>query len=276
MRWEDAALVRYARGRDALCLYGWKHYMYNPQLKRWLGRIAVPTLVLWGASDRIVTPDYGRAYAGLIPGARFALIDAAGHHPEIEQPEAFADRVVSFIATHPSNATHSGHQRNPWTSGGSAKSPIPIVPQDVLAAADSVRGSLPNKWCDPKVAADLFEEVLDEFLLCDDEGMNVLAIEHHAGINSLMAANPMFVGILARQTRKVRILSLGTLVSLREDPVRIAEEYATADVMSRGRLEIGFVKSGGTEMASNHTNPVGNLERYWEAIDLIRKTLTHA
>jgi len=95
--WEDAALVRYARGRDALCLYGWKDYMYNPQLKRWLGRIAVPTLVLWGASDRIVTPDYGRTYAGLIPGARFGLIEAAGHHPEIEQPEAFADRVVSFI-----------------------------------------------------------------------------------------------------------------------------------------------------------------------------------
>ena len=153
--------------------------------------------------------------------------------------------------------------------------PYPFVPQDVLAKTDSVRGSLPNKWCDPKVAADLYEEVLDEFLLCDDEGMNVLAIEHHAGINSLMASNPMFVGILARQTRKVRILTLGTLVSLREDPVRIAEEYATADVMSRGRLEIGFVKSGGTEMASNHTNPVGNLERYWEAIDLIRKTLSH-
>jgi len=153
--------------------------------------------------------------------------------------------------------------------------PYPFVPQHVLDAADSVRASLPNHWCDPKIAADLYDEVLDEFLLCDDEGLNVLAIEHHAGINSLMGANPMFVGILARQTRKARILSLGTLVSLRPDPVRIAEEYATADVMSRGRLEIGFVKSGGTEMPSNHTNPVGNLERYWEAIDLIRKTLSH-
>jgi pimeloyl-ACP methyl ester carboxylesterase len=95
--WEDAALVRYARGRDALCLYGWRDYMHNPQLKRWLARIAVPTLVLWGASDRIVSPDYGRAYAGLIPGARFAMIDAAGHHPEIEQPEAFTDHVAGFI-----------------------------------------------------------------------------------------------------------------------------------------------------------------------------------
>ena len=153
--------------------------------------------------------------------------------------------------------------------------PYPFVPQQVLDAANSVRGSLPNRWCDPRIAADLFEEVIDEFLLCDDMGLNVIAIEHHAGINSLLSANPLLLGILARQTRKVRILSLGTLVSLRQEPVRIAEEYATADVISRGRLEIGFVKSGGSEMASANANPVNNVERYWEAIDLIRKALTH-
>ena len=152
--------------------------------------------------------------------------------------------------------------------------PYPFVPREVLDAAQSVRGSLPNRYCDPKIAADLFEEVIDEFLLCDDLGLNVLAIEHHAGINSLLGANPMLVGILARQTRKVRILSLGTLVSLREDPVRVAEEYATADVISRGRLEIGFVKSGGTEMPSANANPMRNEERYWEAIDLIKKALS--
>jgi alkanesulfonate monooxygenase SsuD/methylene tetrahydromethanopterin reductase-like flavin-dependent oxidoreductase (luciferase family) len=153
--------------------------------------------------------------------------------------------------------------------------PYPFVPQEVLNASDSVRASLPNKYCDPKVAADLFEEVIDEFLLCDDLGLNVLAVEHHAGINSLLGANPLLVGILARQTRQVRILSLGTLISLRKDPVRVAEEYATADVISRGRLEIGFVKSGGSEMASNNANPVNNIERYWEAIDLITKALSH-
>jgi alkanesulfonate monooxygenase SsuD/methylene tetrahydromethanopterin reductase-like flavin-dependent oxidoreductase (luciferase family) len=153
--------------------------------------------------------------------------------------------------------------------------PYPYVPQPVLDAADSVRASLPNRHCDPRLAADLFEEVIDEFLLCDDLGLNVLAIEHHAGINSLIGSNPMLVGILARQTRKVRILSLGTLISLRKDPVRVAEEYATADVISRGRLEIGFVKSGGTEMASANANPIHNVERYWEAIDLITKALSH-
>jgi alkanesulfonate monooxygenase SsuD/methylene tetrahydromethanopterin reductase-like flavin-dependent oxidoreductase (luciferase family) len=152
--------------------------------------------------------------------------------------------------------------------------PYPFVPQEVLDAADSVRASLPNRYCDPKIAADLFSEVIDEFLLCDELGMNVLAIEHHAGINSLIGSNPMLVGILARQTRQARILSLGTLISLRRDPVRVAEEYATADVISRGRLEIGFVKSGGSEMASANANPVGNEERYWEAIDLITKALS--
>ena len=93
----DEELVIHARNREALCLYGWHPCLYNPQLKQWLGRIRAPTLLLWGASDRVVTPDYGRAYAGLIPGARFEIIEDAGHHSEIEQPERFAERVAAFL-----------------------------------------------------------------------------------------------------------------------------------------------------------------------------------
>jgi pimeloyl-ACP methyl ester carboxylesterase len=93
----DEALVVYARNREALCLYAWHPYMYNPQLPRWLGRIAVPTLLVWGASDRVVTSDYGRTYSRLILNSQFALIERAGHHPEIEQPEAFVERVAAFL-----------------------------------------------------------------------------------------------------------------------------------------------------------------------------------
>ena len=93
---DDEIVVR-ARNWESLCLYGWHPYMYNPQLTRWLRRITAPTLVLWGASDQIVTPSYGQAYSALIPGARFELIDQEGHHPEIEQPEAFVDRLVKFL-----------------------------------------------------------------------------------------------------------------------------------------------------------------------------------
>jgi pimeloyl-ACP methyl ester carboxylesterase len=93
----DEALVMRHRNWESLSLYAWHPYMHNPRLAYWLPRIGVPTRVLWGASDRIVTPAYGQAFAGLIPGARFAAIDRAGHQPEIEQPDAFADHVTSFL-----------------------------------------------------------------------------------------------------------------------------------------------------------------------------------
>jgi pimeloyl-ACP methyl ester carboxylesterase len=93
----DADMVLLARNWDALCLYAWRPHLYNPQLKHWLRRISVPTLVLWGAGDGIVTPDYGRAYAALIPGAEFQAIAEAGHHPELEQPGAFVNAVARFM-----------------------------------------------------------------------------------------------------------------------------------------------------------------------------------
>ena len=94
---EDEQLVIRARNWESLCRYGWHPYMHNPQLPRWLRFIQAPTLVLWGASDRIVKPAYGEAYAKRIPGARFELVPEAGHHPEIEQPKAFAERVSAFL-----------------------------------------------------------------------------------------------------------------------------------------------------------------------------------
>jgi pimeloyl-ACP methyl ester carboxylesterase len=93
----DEELVIHARNWEALCLYAWHPYMYNPQLKQWLSRISVPTLMLWGDRDGIVTPDYGRAYAKLIPSAQFQLIDGAGHHPEQEQPERFVQAVMGLL-----------------------------------------------------------------------------------------------------------------------------------------------------------------------------------
>src|ERR1700752_3731302 len=133
----------------------------------------------------------------------------------------------------------------------------PFVPKEVLDAAESVRASLPNRYCDPKIAAQLFEECLDEHLYCDELGVNIVSIEHHSGINSLYGASPMIMGIAARQTKNVRILSLGTRSSLRPERVRTAKQYATADIISKGRLEIGFVKSGDSEIPSGNANPVG-------------------
>ena len=84
--------------RVALGLYTWQPYMHNPKLPRRLHRIDVPTLVLWGEDDGLVTPDYGRAFAGMIPNAEFAVISEAGHAPQVEQPGKFVQHVLSFVS----------------------------------------------------------------------------------------------------------------------------------------------------------------------------------
>ena len=95
----DDQLTVIARNREATALYAWEPYFHNPKLKRWLHRISVPTLLLWGADDRFVTAAYyGAAYRAAIPGARFETIDGAGHFPHIEEPRAFAERVRGFLA----------------------------------------------------------------------------------------------------------------------------------------------------------------------------------
>lgn len=93
----DDERLRIARNRDATARFCWSPYMHNPKLKSRLYRIDVPTLVLWGADDRLAAGDYGRAFAELIPDARFHLIEKAGHFPHVEQPAKFAGEVFAFV-----------------------------------------------------------------------------------------------------------------------------------------------------------------------------------
>jgi pimeloyl-ACP methyl ester carboxylesterase len=93
----DSELAAIVRGREAFALYGWKPYMHNPRLKRWLHRIDRPTLLLWGAADGIVTPFYGEGWRQEIAGARIDVIPDAGHFPHWEQPEEFVQRLSAFV-----------------------------------------------------------------------------------------------------------------------------------------------------------------------------------
>jgi pimeloyl-ACP methyl ester carboxylesterase len=93
----DEQLTMVARNREAAALYLWEPYMHNPKLRRRLHRISIPTLLIWGAHDGLVTPEYGKAYCAEIPGARMEIIEKAGHTPHNEQPEAFVAAVLRFI-----------------------------------------------------------------------------------------------------------------------------------------------------------------------------------
>jgi pimeloyl-ACP methyl ester carboxylesterase len=70
----------------------------NRRLSKRLYRMAAETLVLWGASDRLIAPAYAAQWKALIPGARVQTIDGAGHMLPWEQPDAFVDAVVRFLA----------------------------------------------------------------------------------------------------------------------------------------------------------------------------------
>jgi pimeloyl-ACP methyl ester carboxylesterase len=75
-----------AGNRAALATYGGTA-MTDPTLAPRLQAVSTPTLVVWGDSDRIGDPDFGRAYAAAIPGARFQLLKDTGHMPQIETPD---------------------------------------------------------------------------------------------------------------------------------------------------------------------------------------------
>jgi pimeloyl-ACP methyl ester carboxylesterase len=88
-----------AGNREALAVYSGTT-MNDPGLGARLGQISVPTLVVWGDSDRIADPNYGRAYAAAIPGAQFHLLPATGHVPQIESPALLLGAIRDFASTH--------------------------------------------------------------------------------------------------------------------------------------------------------------------------------
>ena len=83
----DAQKAMMAANAAALAVYAGSQTMADPTLLGRLSGVAVPTLVLWGESDRIVEPPYGQTYAAAIPGARFEVLAGTGHVPQMETPE---------------------------------------------------------------------------------------------------------------------------------------------------------------------------------------------
>jgi pimeloyl-ACP methyl ester carboxylesterase len=96
-RLPEPARAAMAGNRAALAVYG-RQMMADPSLLSRLPRIAVPALVVWGASDGVVDVEHGRAYAAAIPGARLVVIATAGHLPQLETPERLLDEVWAFAS----------------------------------------------------------------------------------------------------------------------------------------------------------------------------------
>ena len=75
----DAEQFIEMKNRLATAKLGWQPRLYNPDLHKWLHRITVPTLIVWGDDDKVFPLPYGEAYNALIPGSRLEVLKNAGH-----------------------------------------------------------------------------------------------------------------------------------------------------------------------------------------------------
>ncbi|HLK10010.1 MAG TPA: alpha/beta hydrolase [Candidatus Binatia bacterium] len=95
---EELALEQ-MKAMEAAARVGWNPYLHDPKLEGRLPRVTAPTLVLWGRQDGLAPLAYGERWRDRIPGARLEVIEACGHLPPVERPEAFAAAVLSFLAS---------------------------------------------------------------------------------------------------------------------------------------------------------------------------------
>ena len=148
--------------------------------------------------------------------------------------------------------------------------------EDVKNSPNSaVRLTFSNRHFDSKLGADLYNTYLDEYEYCEEVGFDGLMLnEHHNTPTCLGATMNLEAAILARTTKKPKIVLLGNPLPIFDNPVRLAEELAEIDMISRGRLVSGFVRGTGVESLATNTNPLHNRERFEEAHDLILKTWT--
>lgn len=89
---EDALL----KGKMVTAMLAWQPRLHDPLLGKWLHRIDVPTLILWGADDKVLPPAYGAAWRKAIPNATLSTIAGAGHVPHVEKPAETAGAITNF------------------------------------------------------------------------------------------------------------------------------------------------------------------------------------
>lgn len=138
----------------------------------------------------------------------------------------------------------------------------------------SPRFNVPSGLVDPEIAHRLLTDYIDECVLADELGLNIMVNEHHATYTCMSVSCMLTLGILASRTKKARLLALGVPILNRMDPLRIAEEIAYVDVLSRGRLEVGLIKGTPFELYVSNSHPVTASKRYWEVHDLVTKALS--
>ena len=134
-----------------------------------------------------------------------------------------------------------------------------------------------NDNYDARVGSNLYHRYLDEKLYAEEQGFDALMLnEHHSTPFCMGSVMNVEAAILARITRKAKIVLLGNILPIWEDPLWLAETLAQIDMISGGRLVTGWVRGGGRESVSHNAQAPFNWERFQEAHDFVVKAWSTA
>jgi alkanesulfonate monooxygenase SsuD/methylene tetrahydromethanopterin reductase-like flavin-dependent oxidoreductase (luciferase family) len=148
--------------------------------------------------------------------------------------------------------------------------PYSDISDEQFAPFPSARVTLPNRLFDPSIAHRLMGEYHDQYVWAEECGFDGLMInEHHSTPTCMDVQINISAGILARTTKRAKILLLGNMLPIWDNPARLAEEIAMVDVLSGGRTICGIVRGIGPESWATNSNPVYNRERFEEAHDVL-------
>ena len=135
--------------------------------------------------------------------------------------------------------------------------------------------AVPNTHFDRERAADDYNYYLDEYCYAEEMGFDALMLnEHHGNPFCMGSVMNVEAAILARITKQAKIVLIGNPLPVLKHPLRMAEELAEIDLISRGRLVTGWVRGAGSEQFFNNANPAYNRELFNEAHDFIVQAWT--
>jgi len=133
----------------------------------------------------------------------------------------------------------------------------------------------PNSAFDAQRGSDDYNAYLDEAVLAEQVGFDGVGLnEHHGNPFCMGAVLNVEAAVLARITERVKIVLIGNPIPVSRNPLRLAEELAMIDLISRGRLVTGWVRGAGPEQFCNNINPAYNRELFEEGHDVIVQAWT--
>ncbi len=130
--------------------------------------------------------------------------------------------------------------------------------------------SLPNSLFDPAQGHRILNNYLDQLVACEALGFDGVGVnEHHQTAWGMMVSPNLGAGLILSRTKRLKVLSLGPALPLYIPPIRIAEELALLDVISKGRIIAGAVIGGPPEYYAAGIPPGEARGRFQEALQLI-------